>query len=169
MNQWPRPIHPRPRGRAGTQPGCPRWGRRKAEAEISESPRCLTFPALEKMRIVILNRGRNSHLLDELGHFSDSGQRNRLPASTGICSRPQNVLWVGLHEPAGFSVGQTEPCSKEDPRSYRIYVANAWAAEERNMSGAEDCGSRERTVSQSDLRYHHKRRRCSRRYALTCE
>jgi hypothetical protein len=36
------------------------------------------------------------------------------------------------------------------------------------MSRAEVCGSRERTVSQSGLRYHHKRRRCSRRYALTC-
>ena len=44
---------------------------RRVEAEISESPRYLIFPALERMSIPICERRGSILSLDELGHLGD--------------------------------------------------------------------------------------------------
>ena len=44
---------------------------RRVEAEISESPRYLTFPTLEGMSVLICDWRGSIHSLDELGHLSD--------------------------------------------------------------------------------------------------
>ena len=105
------------------------WARRRVEAEISESPMCLTFPALGRMSILVCELGRNSDLLDELGHRSDGVfDRDRGVGTVevvqvdvidpqprqGFVERRMNVLRVTIHDPARISTGQTELCGKED-------------------------------------------------------
>jgi len=94
-----------------------------------ESPRYLTFPALEKMSIPLANVGRGGHSLDQLGHLGDGvfdwnrgvsavevvevdviGPQPRQRLGEGL----MDVLWVGFHEPIRPSMAETELRGKED-------------------------------------------------------
>jgi len=102
---------------------------RRVEAEISESPRYLTFPALEKMSIPLANGGRGGHSLDQLGHLGDGVfNRDRRVGAVEVVEvdalDPQprqrlveglmDILWVGLHEPIGLSMAETKLRGKGD-------------------------------------------------------
>ena len=166
---------------------------RRVEAEISDSPRYLTFLALRRMggqvssSLLVGNVRWDLHLLDELGHRGDGVFDWDRRVSTvevvevdiinsqprqGFVNGLMNVLRVGLYDPSRHSMGGAELRSEEDFVTLsRLLEPNETipraGVREGLWIGAGFSASCARTILQSVPRCRRRRRRCPRRCIRT--